>query len=134
MVLLTIVLLDVHWLEILWVFDVIEDSAEGLEAIGIVYKLRSASCVDDVPCIHYGIGDFFPVVPTVVVATWLRPRGLVYRWLATPGLMKACDFLVLLVPLILLLQLLLTMMASRSTACLRYDCCGGPRPSAVKRG
>ena len=25
-------------------------------------------------------------------------------------------------------------MASRSTACLRYDCCGGPRPSAVKRG
>ena len=73
-------------------------------------------------------------MPAVVVATWLRPRGLVYRWLATPGPMKACDFLVLLVPLILLFQLLLTMMASRSTACLRCDCCSGPRPSAVKRG
>ena len=51
-----------------------------------------------------------------------------------PWAMDACDFLILLISLILLLQLLLTMMASRSAACLRYDCCGGPRPSAMKRG
>ena len=102
-VLLTVVLLDVHWLEILRVLYVVEDSAEGLEAIGVVCKLRSVSCVDDVPCVHYGISNFFPVVPAVVVAAWLRPRSLVCRWLATPGAMKACDFLVLLVPLILLI-------------------------------
>ena len=58
---------------------------------------------------------------------------MVCRWLATPGVMDACDFLILLVPLILLLQLLLTVMASGGTACLRYDCCGGPRPGAMKR-
>ena len=66
---LTVVLLDVRWLEVLRVLDVIEDSAEGLEAIGVVCKLRSASCVDDVPCVQYRIGYFFPVVGTVVVAT-----------------------------------------------------------------
>ena len=88
-------------LEILWVLDVVEDSAEGLEAIGVVRKLRSASCINNIPCIHYGIGNFLPIVSVVVVvATWLRPRSLVCRWLAAPGAMKACDFLVLLVPLI----------------------------------
>ena len=131
---LTIVLLDVRRLEILRVLNVVEDSAEGFEAIGVVCKLLSASCVDDVPCIHYRVGYLFPVVPAVVVvAIWLRPRGFVCRWLATPGSMDACDFLILLVFLILLLQLLLTMMASRSTTCLRYDCCGGPRPGAMKQ-
>ena len=130
---LTVVLLDVHWLEILRVLYVVEDSAEGLEAIRIVCKLRSASCVDYVPCIHYGIGYFLLVVSAIVVATWLRPRGLVCRWLATPGVMDACDFLILLVSLILLLQLLLTVMASEGTAYFRYDCCGGPRPGAMKR-
>ena len=39
--------------------------------------------------------------------------------------MVACDFLILLVSLILLLQLLLSVMASGGTACLRYDYCGG---------
>ena len=124
---LTIVLLDVLRLEILRVLDVVEDSAEGLEAIGVVRKLRSAPCVDDVPCIHYGISYLFLVVPAVVVvAIWLRPKGLVCRLLATPGAMAARGFLILLISLILLLQLLLTMMASGSTACLRYDCCSGP--------
>ena len=90
-------------------------------------------CVDDVPCVHYGIGYFLPVVPAVVVVTiWLRPRSLVCRWLATPRAIDACDFLILLISLILLLLLLLTMMASRSTTCLRYDCCGGPRPGAME--
>ena len=42
----------------------------------IISKLRSASYVDDVPCVHYGISYLFPVVPAVVVvAIWLRPRG-----------------------------------------------------------
>ena len=90
-------------------------------------------CVDDVPCVHYGIGYFFLVVAVVVIATWLRPRSLVCWWLTTPRAMDACDFLILLISLILVLQLLLTMMASWSTACLRYDCCGGPRPGAMKR-
>ena len=131
---LTVVLLDVRGLEILRVLDIVEDSAEGLEAIGVVRKLRSASCVDDVTCVHYGVSYLFPVLPAVVVAIWLRPRGLVCRLLATPGAMVARGFLILLISLILLLQLLLTMMASMSIACSRYDCCGGPRPSAVKRG
>ena len=83
---LTIVLLDVRRLEILRVLDVVKNSAEGLEAIGIVYKLIFASCVDDVPCVHNGIGYLFPVVPTVVVvAIWLRSRSLICLWLATSG-------------------------------------------------
>ena len=40
------------------------------EAIGVVCKLRSASCVDDVPCIHYRVGYLFPVVPVVVVVVF----------------------------------------------------------------
>ena len=131
-VLLTIVLLDVYGLEILWVLGVVEDSAKGLEAVGVVCKLRSASCVDNVPCVHYGIGYFLPVVPAIVVATWLRPRILVCRWLATSGAMDPCDFLILLNFFILLLQQLLSVTASEGKACLRYDCCGGSRPGAVK--
>ena len=50
-----------------------------------------------------------------------------------PGTMDACDFLILLVSLILLLQLMLTVMASGGTAYLRYDYCGIPRPGAMKR-
>ena len=46
---LTVVLLDVCRLEILWVLDVVEDTAEGGETIGVVCKLCSESCVDDVP-------------------------------------------------------------------------------------
>ena len=73
---LTVVHMDVRGLEILRVLGIVEDSAEGSEAIRIVRKLRSASCVDDVPCVHYGIGYLFPVVPAVVVvAIWLRPRA-----------------------------------------------------------
>ena len=90
-------LLDVRRFEILRVLDVVEDSAEGLEAIGVVCKLRYASCVDDVSCVHYRIGNFFPVVPVVVVVIWLRLRSLVCWWLATPGATKAYDFLILLV-------------------------------------
>ena len=82
---LTIVLLDVCRLEILWVLDVVEDSAEGLEAIGVVCKLRSASCIDDVLCVQYGISYFLLVVCAVVVATWLGPKSLVCRWLAPLG-------------------------------------------------
>ena len=78
---LTVVLLDVCRLEILWVLDVVEDTAEGGETIGVVCKLCSASCVDDAPCVHDGISYFF----SVVVAVRLRPRGLVCWWLATPG-------------------------------------------------
>ena len=73
---LIIILLDVCGFEIFWVLDIVKDAAEGWEAIGVVCKLRSTSCVDDVPCVHYGISNFFPVVPAVVVvAIWLRPRG-----------------------------------------------------------
>ena len=121
-VLLTVVLLDVRRLEILWALDVVEDSAEGLEAIGVVCKLCSASCVDDIPCVYDRIGYLFPIVPTVVVAVRLRPKGLDYWWLATPGAIAACNFLIFLVSLVLLLLLLLTLVASGDTACLRYCC------------
>ena len=71
---LIVVLLDVRGLETPWVLDVIESLAQGLEAVRVVCKLSSASCVDDVPCVHDGIGYLFPVVPAViVVAVWLRP-------------------------------------------------------------
>ena len=71
---LTIVLLDVRRLEILRVLDVVESLAQGLEAVAVVRKLRSVSCVDDVLCVHNGIGYLFPVIPiVVVVAVWLRP-------------------------------------------------------------
>ena len=131
---LTVILLDVRWLEILRVLDVVKNSAEGFEAFGIVYKLIFASCVDDVPCVHYGIGYFLPVVAAVVAAIQLRPRSLVCWWLGAPGTMDACDFLIFLVSLILLFQLLLTVMASGGTACLRYYCCGRPGSGAMKRG
>ena len=128
-VLLTVVLLDVCRLEILWVLDVVEDTAEGGETIGVVCKLCSASCVDDVPCVHDGIGYLFPVVPTVVVvvvAVWLRARSLICLWLATSGAMTTRSFLILLVSSVLLLRLLLTLVASGGTACLRYCCCSSP--------
>ena len=124
---LTVVLLDVCRLEILWVLDVVEDTVEGGETIGVVCKLCSASCIDDVPCVHNGIGYFFPIVPTVVVvAVWLRARSLICLWLATSGAMTTYSFLILLVSLVLLFLLLLTLVASGGTACLRYCCCSGP--------
>ena len=75
---LTVVLLDVRRLEILRVLNVVESLAQGLEAFRVVRRLRSASCVDDVSCVHNGIAYLFPVVPTVVVvAVWLRARSLI---------------------------------------------------------
>ena len=122
-VLLTVILLDVCWLEILWVLNVVEDSTEGGEAIGVVRKLWYASCVDDILCVHDRIGYLFPVVPTVVVVVRLRPRGLDFWWLATPVAVAARNFLI---SLVLLLMLLLALVASGGTACLRYDCCSSP--------
>ena len=113
---LTVILLDVSRLEILRVLDVVENLAQGLEAVGVVHKLRSASCVDDVPCVHNGIGYLFPVVPTVViVAVWLRARSLICLWLATSGVMTTRSFLILLVSSVLLFLLLLTLVASGGT-------------------
>ena len=109
------------------VLDVVESLAQGLEAVGVVRKLRSASCIDDVLCIHNGIGYLFPVVPTVVVvAVWLRARSLICLWLATSGAMTTRSFLILLVSSVLLFLLLLTLVASRGTACLRYYCYSSP--------
>ena len=125
---LTVILLDVRRLEILRVLDVVESFAQGLEAVGVVCKLRSASCVDDVLCVHNGISYLFPVVPTVVVvvAVWLRARSLICLWLATSGAMTTRSFLILLVSSVLLFLLLLTLVASGGTACLRYCCCSSP--------
>ena len=125
---LTVVFLDICGFEILRVLDVVEDAAEDWEAIGIVCEMCSASCVDDVPCVHYGIGYFLPVLAAIVVAVRLRPRSLVCWWLTTPGAMTACDFLILLVSLVLLL----TIMAPGGTTCLRYDCCSCLGPGAMK--
>ena len=74
---LTIVFLDICGFEVLRVLDVVENAAEGWEAIGIVYEMRSASCIYDVPCVHYGIGYFLPVLAAIVVVVRLRPRSLV---------------------------------------------------------
>ena len=124
---LTVILLDVRSLEILRVLDVVESPAQGLEAIGVIRKVCSASCVDDVPCVHDGIGYLFPVVPTVVVvAVWLRARSLICLKLATSRAMTSHSFLILLVSSVLLFFLLLTLVASGGTAFLRYYCCGSP--------
>ena len=132
---LTVILLDVRRLEVLRVLDVVESPAQGLEAIGIVRKLCSVSCVDDIPCVHDGVGYLFPVVPmVVVVAVWLRSRSLVCWWLATPRAMTAPSLPIFLIFLVLLLRLLLTIVASGSTTFLRYDCCSSPRSRAVERG
>ena len=100
---LTVVLLDICWFEILSVLGVVENAVEGWKAVGIICKLQSASYIDDVSCVHYGMGYFLPVVAAVVAAIQLRPRSLVCWWLTTPGAMDACDFLILLISLILLL-------------------------------
>ena len=124
---LTVVLLEICGFEVFWVLDVVEDTTEGGETIGVVCKLYSASCVDDVLCVHNGIGYLFPIVPTVVVvAVWLRARSLICLWLATSGAMTTRSFLILLVSSVLLFLLLLTLVASGGTACLRYYCCGSP--------
>jgi hypothetical protein len=102
-VLLNIKLLDVCGFEVLWVLDVVEDTAEGWKAIGVVCKMRSVSCIDDVPCIHPGIGYFFEVADAIVVAVRLRSWSLDCWWLSTPRAMTTCDFLLLLVSLVLLL-------------------------------
>ena len=88
--------------------------------------MRSAPCVDDVPRVYYGVGYFFPVLATVVVAIRLRPRSLICWRLANLGAMDAYDFLILLISLVLLLLLLLTLVASGGTTCLRYCCCSSP--------
>ena len=78
--------MDVRRLEILRVLDVVEGSAEGLEAIGVVRKLLSTSCVDDVSRIHpWGNGclrlpdpldSFDFAAPAVVDDYGLREYGL----------------------------------------------------------
>ena len=78
-------------------------TAEGWKAIGVVCKMRSVSCIDDMLCIHPRIGYFFKVADAVIVAIWLRPWSLDCRWLSTPGAMTTCNFLLLLVSLVLLL-------------------------------
>ena len=64
---LTVVLLDVGGFEILWVLDIVEDAAEGWEPVKIICKMRLASCIDDFPRIHPGIGYFFMVVAVTIV-------------------------------------------------------------------
>ena len=125
---LTVVILDVRRHEILRLLDVVESLAQGLKAVGVVCKMRSASSVDDVPCVHNRIGYLFPVIPmvVVVVAVWLRDRSLICLWLATSRAMTTRSFLILLVSLVLLILLLLTLVASGGTACLRYCCCSSP--------
>ena len=123
----TVVLLDVRRLEIFRVLDVVKSCAQGLEAVGVVRRLRSASCVDDLSYVHNGIGYLFPVVPTVVVvAVWLRARSLICLWLATSGVMTTRIFLILLVSSVLLFLLLFTLEAFGGTACLRSYCCRSP--------
>ena len=116
-ILLTVILLDVSRLEVFWVHDVVESAAKGWKSVGIICKMRLASCIDDILCIHPRVGYFFMVVPAAVVAVLLRPCSLVCCGLSTPRTLAASDFLLLLVSLILLL-LLLAVMASRSAACL----------------
>ena len=89
-----------------------------MEAVRVVCRLRSASCVDDVPCVPNGIGYLFPVVPTVVVVVWLRAKSLICLWLATYGVMTTRSFLILLVSLVLLFLLLLTLVASGGSGLL----------------
>ena len=67
----TVILLDVGRFEILWVLDVVEDTTEGWEPVGIICKMRLVPCVDDLSCVYPGIGYFFMVVAAAVVAILL---------------------------------------------------------------
>ena len=115
---LTVVLLDVRGFEVLWVLDVVEGAAQGWETIGIVYKMRLASCIDDLLHVHPEIDYFFMVVAAAIVAVLLRPWSLVCCGLSTPRTVPASNFLLLLVSSVLLL--LLTVMASQRAACLWF--------------
>ena len=86
--------------------------------IGSVRKVRSASCVNNVPCIHPGVGYFFTIEAATFVAVQLRPWSMVCYGLSTPRMLAACDFLLLLVSLVLLL--LLMVMATMRAACLWF--------------
>ena len=112
---LTVILLDVSRLEVFWVHDVVESAAKGWKSVGIICKMRLASCVDDLPRVHPGIGYFFMVVSAAVVAVLLVPWSLISCGLSTPRTLVAGNFLLLLDSLVLLL---LTVMASRSATCL----------------
>ena len=102
-ILLTVILLDVSRLEVFWVHDVVESAAKGWKPVGIICKMRLASCVDDLPRVHPGIGYFFMVVSAAVVAVLLVPWSLISCGLSTPRMLAASNFLVLLDSLVLLL-------------------------------
>ena len=68
---LTVIFLDVGRFEILWVLDVVEDTAEGWELVGIICKMRLVPCVDDFSCVYPGIGYFFMIVAAAVVVILL---------------------------------------------------------------
>ena len=115
-ILLTVVFLDVGRHEILWVLDVVENAAEGWKPVGVIYKKRLPSCVDDLPHVQPRIMYFLMVVSAAVVqvAVWLVPWSLICCGLSTPRTLAASNFLLLLIYLILLL----TVVASQGAACL----------------
>ena len=77
--------------------------------------MRLVSCIDDLPCIHPGIGYFFVVVAVTIVAVLLVPWSLVSCGLSSSGTLTASDFLLVLVSL----ELLWTAMAAWSVTYLR---------------
>ena len=111
---LTVVLLNVGRFEILWVLDVVEDTAEGWEPVRIICKMHLAFCVDDLPRVHLRIG-YFMVVPVHVVVVLLKPWSLVSCGLSSSRTLTASDFLLVLVSL----ELLWMAMAARSVTYLR---------------
>ena len=126
MVFLTIVLLDVRRLEVLRVLDVVESPAQGLEAIRIIRKLCSASCVDDIPCVNDGNRLPLPCCARGCCCNLAEAQGLGLLVVGHPWgdgysrLPDPLDFFDFVAPAVA------DDCGLGGTACLRYDYCSSP--------
>ena len=104
-ILLTVILLEVCWLEVFRVLDIGKSAAEGWEAINVVGEAPLTSCIDDLSSVDSRGGYFFIVVTTTIVlaAVWLVPWSLVACGSFAPGALGAGDLLLHLDTLLLLL-------------------------------
>ena len=97
-ILLTVILLEVCWLEVFWVLGIGKSAAEGWEVINVVGEAPLTSCIDDLSSVDSRGGYFFIVVTMTIVlaAVWLVPWSLVARRAFSPGELGTDDLLLLL--------------------------------------
>ena len=129
-ILLTVILLEVCWLEVFRVLGISKDAAEGWKAISIVRESSLTPSVDYLTYIHYGGCYFLIVTATLIVLAavllvWWS-WNLVARWTFVPGALGTGNFLLLLDSLLLLL--VVAVMVAWSAASL--GCCRSCSPGS----